>query len=123
MVPGTPESDDGSAVQLPVVGELYWVDPRIYADADQKDRRPVVVVRAPKNQLDRVHVITRTSDTSVPGVQHPADPSLELDKNGVFALKHYRRIEAVEFVPPDVELKGPLPEPYLGRVLDMWENS
>ena len=109
--------------RLPAVGELFWVDTWIYADADKKPRRPLVVVQAPRDWLQRVHVITRTSDTDRSGVEHPAEPALGLSENGVFSLKHYRHVEAQVFVPPAVELIGVLPEPYLGAVLTMWENG
>lgn len=107
--------------KAPEVGQVYWIDTRITL-SDQKARRPLVVVQVPVDHLGFVHTITRTSDQDRNGIPHPADASLGLSEDGVFSMKHHRRIAAHDFAPPWVELMGTLPDPYLARVLDMWEN-
>ena len=79
-------------------------------------------MREPTSITDLVVVITRTSDTGVRGVQHPSDPSLELNKPGVFSLRHLRSAEARLFIAA-AELKGPLPEPYLTQVRELYEKG
>ena len=81
-----------------------------------------MVVREPTSITDLVVVITRTSDTDVRGVQHPKDPLLGLNMPGVFSLRHLRSAEARLFV-ATAELKGPLPEPYLTRVRELYEKG
>lgn len=104
--------------RLPEVGELYWVDAFLFLGDPERDR-PVVVVEAPRDHLDRVSVITRTHDTSVKGVLHPADPKNGCNKPGVFALKNHHRLELSDFV-ENSELAGQLTEPYLSQVLHLW---
>ena len=48
------DAERGEVGRLPAVGELFWVDTWIYADADKKPRRPLVVVQAPRDWLQRV---------------------------------------------------------------------
>lgn len=108
--------------QLPQVGELYWAETWIFGGSDPKPERPCVVVREPTSMTDLVVVITRTSDTDRRGVQHPPDSSLDLNKAGVFSLRHLRSAEARLFVAA-AELAGPLPEPYLTQVRELYEKG
>lgn len=108
---------------LPLVGEVYRVDTWILSGSDPKVSRPVVVVRSPSGQLERVFVITRTKDVSKPGVRHPADPKLRLSLEGVFSLKNLRSAEARYFKPPQVQLMGTLEDPYLSEVLELYEKG
>lgn len=82
-----------------------------------------MVVRAPASATDVVVVITRTTDPGVPGVAHPPDPSLGLAEPGVFSLRYLRHAEARHFRPPQVAHAGRLPEPYLSRVLRLYEEG
>ncbi len=69
---------------LPVEGRLYWARTTIFQPPDKHAERPVVVVRVPGTTLGRISVVSRTSDTSRPGVFHKADPGLTLNLDGVF---------------------------------------
>lgn len=69
---------------LPAEGDVYLVIPLIYASADPASLRPVVVLVVPELKSGRIQFVTRTSQP-VPGVKHPADPSLGLDRAGVFS--------------------------------------
>jgi len=103
---------------LPEVGDLFWV-PSFLLPGDPEDSRPIVVVERPRSELDSVQVITRTHDTKVRGVLHPADRANGLNLPGVFALKNHRRIQLDEFI-EHAEQCGSLLEPYLSEVLEMW---
>jgi hypothetical protein len=107
----------------PEIGEVYWVDTWILSGKDPRPARPVVVVRAPSSDLERVFVITSTKDVSESGVHHPADPSLELPVESVFALKNLRSAEARYFKPPQVRLVGKMGDPYLSEVLGLYEKG
>jgi mRNA-degrading endonuclease toxin of MazEF toxin-antitoxin module len=117
------KGDDG-VDRLPLVGELYWVETWIFGGDDPKPNRPVVVVQAPRTRLHRVHVIARTTNTSIPGVVHSPDSAHHaVNKPGVFSMKFHRSAEAVVFVKPTVELVGVVDPECLTEVLEMWETS
>ncbi|MGH2732279.1 MAG: hypothetical protein ACRDJG_04975 [Actinomycetota bacterium] len=107
----------------PKVGEVYLAETWIFSGTDPKASRPVVVVREPGHDLERVFVIGRTSDVQVLGVRHAADPSLGLTKPGVFSLRYLRSAEARYFRPPQVKFRGRLPEPFLSQILKLYENE
>ena len=108
-------------VLWPSAGELYWV-PSHLLPGDPEDRRPLVVVETPTSNLERIEVITRTHDTRVHGVKHPADPANGCNQPGVFALKNLHRINFEDFV-RFAERCGTLFEPYLSDVLDLWRSG
>jgi hypothetical protein len=71
---------------VPQVGDVYWVDTFCYG-GNKKPTRPLVVVRGPvPGLLDDVIIICRTSaeEFSSMHVKHPADPSVGLNKDGIF---------------------------------------
>lgn len=108
---------------LPEIGQVYWVQPWIFLDGDPKGERPVVVVRAPRSPGDLMTVIERTSTrTDLRGVVHPADPTLGLNKPGLWAHRFTRAVEERLFRPPTVRLAGRLGPPYLDEVMRMWEE-
>jgi hypothetical protein len=107
-------------VRHPQVGDLYWV-PSFLIPGDPEDARPVVVLETPRSPLDRVEVMPRTHDTTLAGVEHPADPANGCNKRGVFAMKYFLRIEFDDFV-TYAEHRGYLADPYLARVLHMWRT-
>lgn len=109
--------------ELPSVGEVYWAETWIFGGSDPKPRRPCTVVRAPVSLTDVVFVITRTTDKELRGVEHPADAGLGLNKPAVFPLTNLRHAEARLFTPPQVERVGILPEPYLSRLLKLYEDG
>jgi hypothetical protein len=102
---------------------VYWAETWLFGGSDPKPRRPCVVVRAPASEVDSVHVITRSTEPGIRGVAHPPDPQLDLNEQGTFSLRRLHSAEVRLFQPPQVELKGLLPEPYLGRVLKMYEEG
>jgi hypothetical protein len=103
---------------LPKLGELYLVETRIFSfGTDPAADRPAVVIGLPPGPESKspIQVVTRTSQ-SVPGVKHPADLSLRLDKDGVFA--DLTSIEQQLWRPENVLLLGVLPDPYVSLVLE-----
>lgn len=69
---------------IPDVGMLYWLEEILLADGDPKDRRPCLVIAAPKDLFGTVMVVTRsTSDRR--GVFHDRCPEVGLAKVGFFS--------------------------------------
>jgi hypothetical protein len=102
---------------LPKVGELYLVNTFIYSIGhDPAADRPAVVICVPPDPSSRspIQLVTRTSKP-VPGVRHPADLSLKLNRNGVFS--DLVSVEQQLWRPENVEYLGLLPEPCLSDVL------
>jgi len=107
--------------ELPVVAQVYWVQPWIFLDGDPKDERPVVVVAAPMREGEMVTVVERTSTrVDLRGVAHPADSSLELDLPGKWVHRFTRKVQERHFRPPNVRLVGMLDSPYIDDVMKMW---
>jgi len=103
---------------LPKFGELYLVETRIFSfGTDPAADRPAVVIGLPAGPESKspIQVVTRTSQ-SVPGIKHPADLSISLNKDGVFA--DLASIEQQLWRPGNVLLLGVLPDPYLSLVLE-----
>lgn len=103
---------------LPAVGELYLVSSLLYHSNDPAAARRAVVLGVPLNETPGayIQIATRTSDTSMPGVFHPADLGVECDLDGVFSELHVCLAES--WRPGNVRLLGVLPEPYRTSVLD-----
>lgn len=101
---------------LPQAGEVYQVKTDIYMTFDPAAERPCVVVAVPMAAHQRIGIVTRTSDTVVDGVAHPADPSLDLDLDGVFA--GYNSVEQQLWTSANVRYLGTLPDPWLTSVLE-----
>jgi hypothetical protein len=102
---------------LPEVGELYLVSTIVYmCGYDPAADRPAVVIGVPAEPASRspIQLVTRTSK-AVPGVKHPADASLELDRDGVFS--DLVSVEQQLWSPQNVRRLGVLPEPFLSDVL------
>ena len=105
----------------PRVGDMYWVDTSIYG-GDKKEQRPLVVVRAALPPLlDNVLVVTRTSDTTEPGVKHAKNLALRLNADGVFSLRNRKRVEQPVFftMPRYASFVGEIEEEVLAAVLTM----
>ena len=101
---------------IPKFGELYLVETRIVGyGTDPAADRPAVVISLPPGPESKspIQVVTRTSQ-AVPGVQHPADVDLRLNKDGVFA--DLASIEQQLWRPGNVLLLGVLADPYLTLV-------
>lgn len=103
---------------LPQLGHVYWVRSLLYSSFDPAPCRPAVVVAVPfrASPTARIQIVTRTSDLEVIGVAHQRDPQLGLDHNGVFS--DLVSCLASSWRPGDVLPAGPLPEPYLTRVME-----
>jgi hypothetical protein len=102
---------------LPKLGQLYLVTTTIFTlGSDPAAARPAVVVLVPAEPTSRfpIQVVTRTSKR-VCGIAHPKDPSLKLDRDGVFS--DLTSVEQQLWRPENVTLLGELPEPYLSSVL------
>lgn len=102
---------------LPTVGEVYVVNSIVFTlGHDPASARPAVVIVVPVDPGSRfpIQIVTRTSKP-VPGVQHPADPALELNRDGVFA--DLVSVEQQLWRPENVLLRGKLSEPFLANVL------
>jgi hypothetical protein len=108
---------------LPAVGDVFHAETWIFGDGDDKDRRPVVVVRAPRSIADIVTVIERTASRfDLRGIDHPPDAELKLTKQGKWVLRYTRHADAIRFSESCVELVGSLPATYLDPLMTMWEN-
>lgn len=115
LLPG-PRGEPGEPF-LPKVGELYRVNTIIFLlGNDPAAARPAVVVTVPPDPTSRfpIQLVTRTSK-SVPGIVHPADSTLGLNRDGVFA--DLVSVELQLWRPQNVERLGVLPDPYLSAVL------
>jgi hypothetical protein len=102
---------------VPQVGQLYRVNTIIYTFGhDPAAERPAVVIGVPASGIRHspIQLVTRTSKR-VPGVEHPADVSLQCDRDGVFS--DLVSVEQQLWRPQNVACLGVLPEPYLSRVL------
>jgi len=117
--PGGKERPGGTGAGepfMPEVGEVYQVKTDIYMTFDRKAERPCVVVAVPVAAHQRIGIVTRTSNTDVKGVDHPADLSLDLNLNGVFA--GYNSVEQQLWTSANVRYLGTLPDPWLTSVLE-----
>jgi hypothetical protein len=100
---------------VPNVGELYWVATQILLLPDPKEWRPAVVVERPSGPFGRVHVVTRTTDTTRKGVEHQPVAELGLRLPGVFW--RYSTAEARMWTPGTCRLMGMLDAVTLRRVM------
>ena len=110
------QKGDSDEPFVPKLGELYRVSTIIYGYDPAADR-PAVVISVASDQVLRrpIRLVTRTSKHS-PGVAHPADGSLGLDRDGVFS--DLVSVEQQMWTPRNVERLGVLPEPFLSEVLE-----
>lgn len=101
---------------LPEIGEVFQINGLIHTSGDIKAERPCVVVAVPLATHQRIGIVTRTSNTNVSGVAHPADPDLDLNLAGVFA--GYSSVEQQLWRSSNVRYLGRLPDPWLSLVLE-----
>lgn len=105
------------------MGEVFWAATWIFGDDDEKDERPVVVVRAPRHIADVITVIERsTSRFDLRGLEHEVDLMLGLDKRGIWVLRFTRTVNAALFREPNVRAVGRLADEILDRLIEMWEK-
>lgn len=105
----------------PKVGGVYWVEQHVFPSGDRKPRRPVVVLGEPIIGLDEVWVGTRTSQP-VPGVHHPANPALGLNRDGWFSERNLRRIAARWLRDPrSARYEGQLESEYFEKLRARWQ--
>lgn len=96
----------------------------VFNDGDHAEYRPVVIVRAPKRETDYLVVIQRSSTCFyLPGVEHPASPSLGLDQRGKWVFRFQRSVRGAEFLGHSPELRGTLGEDEIEALVTAWENS
>ncbi len=108
---------------LPEVGDVFLTGTLIFANGDHALERPVVVVRAPRHEVDYLTVIQRSSSaTTQRGVDHPRDLALGLDRDGRWVLDYQRAVRCDAFLPAATHA-GRLPDEYLGPLVEMWEQS
>lgn len=108
---------------LPGLGDVFLTDTGIFLNGDHATHRPVVVVRAPRTVTDYLTVIQRSSTVKAcDGIDHPADPSLDLDRDGRWVLDYQRGVRCDEFL-RSAEHKGMLSDLYLGPLIDKWEQT
>lgn len=103
---------------LPTVGQVYQINTIIYTfGTDPAPERPVVVLAVPTSSgsVAPIQIVTRTSQDA-PGIRHPSDRALKLNKDGVFS--DLGSVEQSLWRPGNVELLGVLPEPYFSRVME-----
>lgn len=99
------------------------VNTRLLSGTDPKARRPAVVVALPAYGLTDARLLTRTSDITARGVQHPANRDLGLTKPGVFAFQFLRSLDIRYFAGGITPFLGMLEEQYLKEILNWWENA
>jgi hypothetical protein len=100
---------------LPNAGEVYWVRTHLYSSTDPAPARPTVVLAVPALKSARIQLVTRTSGRA-PGVAHPADLALGLDRDGVFS--DLVSVDCSQWCPQNVRLCGPLEEAVWEAVLE-----
>jgi len=90
----------------------------LYQANDPAAVRRAVVTLVPPTETPGayIQIATRTSDTTMPGIPHPADLNIKCDLDGVFSEPRQCLVES--WRPGNVRLLGILPEPYLTGVLD-----
>lgn len=106
----------------PLVGSLFMANTLVFNNGDHADVRPVVVVRAPRRPMAYVTFIQRTSTCfHLRGFDHPADPTLGLDRDGRWVFDFQRSIRADEFSSHRFDNRGQLETGYLTALLEAWE--
>ena len=101
-----------------MIGQIYQINTIIYTfGTDPAPERPVVVLAVPTSSgsVAPIQIVTRTSQDA-PGIRHPSDRALKLNKDGVFS--DLGSVEQSLWRPGNVELLGVLPEPYFSRVME-----
>ena len=107
---------------LAAVGDVFLVDTLVFVNGDHAEKRPVVVVRAPKHDLDYMTVVQRSSTVrDRRGVDHPRDPDLGLDKDGRWILDYARTVRADQFL-GGAEYRGRLASRWLEPLIAAWET-
>lgn len=102
---GKTERDEPPQADI-VPGQIYRVHTSILSrrDAHPDAFRPTLVVTVNRDRfVDKVFVVTRTSDVQEEGVSHGARIDAGLTKDGVFSPKWYQSVELMEFCPPFVQ--------------------
>lgn len=108
---------------VPEVGDVFLTDTLAFANGDHAATRRVVVVRAPRNQLDYVTVIQRsTTAKALKGVDHPVDQALGCDRPGRWVLEYQRSARCDQFLAA-ADHMGSLDEAYLVPLIEMWEQT
>lgn len=107
---------------LPEVGDVFMTDTLVFADGDHALGRPVVVVRAPRNAVDYVTVIQRSSTAKEQkGVDHPKDAALGCNRDGRWVIEYQRSAHCDQFLATGT-LRGRLDDAYLVPLIAMWEQ-
>jgi len=102
---------------VPKVGELYLVRTLLYSSADKAAARRAAVCSVPDviAVASRIQLVTRTSDTTVPGVKHERGLSVSCDRPGVFS--NLVSCLASSWRSGDVKLLGVLPAQLVDELL------
>ena len=103
---------------IPKVGELYLVRTLLYSSSDPAAARRAAVITVPAvtTAASRIQLATRTSDTTIPGVKHQRDPSVDCDREGVFS--NLASCLASSWRSGDVKPLGVLPDQLIDELLD-----
>ena len=84
---------------LPEVSDMFMTGTLIFTNGDHPVERPVVVVRAPRHELDYVTVIQRSSTATIQkSIDHPRDVTLGLDKDGRWVVDYQRAARCDQFL-------------------------
>lgn len=84
---------------------MYWIPRELYDPRDEREKHPFVILRGPLQTQPHLLAVMRNSNPprSGPGLAHPADPKVGLDRTGWFTLPP-REIPSRQFREyPDVE--------------------
>lgn len=103
---------------------MYDVDSGFpeFRDVHADNLRSSVVVRV-NTILGRLNLLTRTTDLSVEGVDHPPVPEWGLHKPGKFGRKPIQTLDVRQFKAPLVDLLGELDDETWAKVREMWETA
>jgi hypothetical protein len=108
--------------ELPQVGDVFMTGTLMFVDGDHATLRPVVVVRAPARPLDYVTVLQRsTTATTQPGIDHPKDPGLALNKDGRWVMAYHRAVRCDQFLAGSTKV-GRLHDTWLEPLVEAWEQ-
>ncbi len=116
----SPAGEGEQAVAHPVVGDVYSVASRAYDVIGKRESHPVVVL-SPIAGTDEWHVWLRTSKMDRPGIDHPPNLSLKLDRPGRFCGRDVTRLAGHVFVDPELSThRGTLEPEMFKRLMDWW---
>jgi hypothetical protein len=112
--------EDAKPAGHPRVGDVYSVASRAYAVIQQRESHPVVVL-SPITGTNEWNVWPRTSKLDRPGIDHPPNRSLRLERPGRFCGRDITRLPGHVFLDPALSShRGTLEPEMFKKLMDWW---